>query len=119
MLARLIPKLGSHYILVMMIVTRLISVVGGTLTIYYIDLTLRVTPQVKLHFELLAAFTVTLAMTATVLLALWETRACGACWTICGGAASCRFQRRWMPGARRSSSPAGTISARRFWCRWL
>jgi len=74
MLARLIRKLGSHYILVMMIVTRLISTIGGTLTIYYIDLTMRVTPEVKLHFALVALVLVSLTMAGTILLALWETR---------------------------------------------
>ena len=36
MKAGLLRKLGSHYIVVMMLVTRLIGSVGGTLTIYYV-----------------------------------------------------------------------------------
>ncbi len=74
MLATLLKKLGPHYILVMMIVTRLIGSIGGVLTIYYIDLTLHVTPEVLSHFRLLAAVVVIAAVVATTLQGLWETR---------------------------------------------
>jgi len=74
MLASLLKKLGPHYILVMMIVTRLIGSIGGVLTIYYIDLTLHVTPEVLSHFRLLAVVVVIAAVVATTLQGLWETR---------------------------------------------
>lgn len=74
MLARLLKKLGPHYILVMMIVTRLIGSIGGTLTIYYIDLTLHVTPEVLHHFRILAVAVVTAAVVSTTLQGMWETR---------------------------------------------
>ncbi len=74
MLATLLKKLGPHYILVMMIVTRLIGSIGGVLTIYYIDLTLHVTPEVLSHFRLLAVVVVIAAVVATTLQGLWETR---------------------------------------------
>ncbi len=74
MLARLLQKLGPHYILVMMIVTRLIGSIGGTLTIYYINLTLHVSPEVERHFRLLAVIVVIAAVVSTTLLGMWELR---------------------------------------------
>jgi signal transduction histidine kinase len=74
MLARLLQKLGPHYILVMMIVTRLIGSVGGILTIYYIDLTLHVSPQVARHFLLLAALVVAAALISTTIVGWWGAR---------------------------------------------
>ncbi|HEX3725852.1 MAG TPA: hypothetical protein VHV08_06400, partial [Pirellulales bacterium] len=70
----MLKRFGSHYIIVMMIVTRLIGSVGGTLTIYYVNLTLRLPPDVATHFHVLAALVVMLAVVSTSLMALWETR---------------------------------------------
>ncbi len=74
MLARLLEKLGPHYILVMMIVTRVIGSIGGILTIYYINLTLHVSPEVGEHFELLAVIVVIAALVSTTMLGMWESR---------------------------------------------
>jgi signal transduction histidine kinase len=72
--ARLVKKLGPHYILVMMIVTRVIGSIGGTLTIYYVNLTMRLTPAASSHFHMFAALAVLLAVVSTIALGLWETR---------------------------------------------
>jgi signal transduction histidine kinase len=74
MLAGLLKKLGPHYILVMMIVTRLIGSIGGILTIYYINLTMHVSPEVADHFQLLAVVVVIAALVSTTLLGMWESR---------------------------------------------
>ncbi|REK10237.1 MAG: response regulator [Planctomycetota bacterium] len=74
MLELLLKKLGSRYILVMMIVTRIIGSVGGILTIYYINLTLRVSPEVSEHFQMLAVIVVLAAVISTTLQGMWETR---------------------------------------------
>jgi signal transduction histidine kinase len=74
MKAGLLRKLGAHYIVGMMLATRLIGSVGGTLTIYYVAVTLRLAPEISAHFYVLAALVVLLAVVATSLLALWETR---------------------------------------------
>jgi signal transduction histidine kinase len=74
MLARLLKKLGPHYIFVMMIVTRMIGSIGGILTIYYINLTMHVSPEVGEHFQLLAVVVVIAALLSTTLLGMWESR---------------------------------------------
>src|SRR4051812_24796886 len=73
---RLLRKFGAHYLLLMMLVTRLFALIGGGLVIYYIYLTLSVSlpPQTEAHLEIAGAVVVVLAVVVTVLLAHWETR---------------------------------------------
>ena len=72
--AHALRKLGPHYIIVMMLVTRVIGSIGGALTIYYVHLTLRLSPQASHDFYLLAGWTVVMAVITTSLAAMWETR---------------------------------------------
>ncbi len=71
---RLVAHLGSRYVLLMMIVTRLCGSVGGVMVVYYVNLTLTLPDQIRQHFHVLAAIVVGVAVLATVLLAMWETR---------------------------------------------
>ncbi|HEY3243551.1 MAG TPA: hypothetical protein VGM03_09385, partial [Phycisphaerae bacterium] len=75
MLERCIARLGQHYILWMMIVTRLCGLVGGALVVYYVRLTLELSAALQYHWNLIATVVVLVAVTTTVLLALVETRA--------------------------------------------
>ena len=71
---KLFQRLGHNYILVMMIITRLCGTFGGLLVIYYVELTLKIPPVIRLHFRISSIIVVVLGCTLTVLLALWETR---------------------------------------------
>jgi H+/Cl- antiporter ClcA len=72
---RALNKFGSRYILMMMLATRVVGLIGGFLTIYYMNLTLRMTPSMRHHWDVSAAISILAAGVVTVLLALWETRA--------------------------------------------
>lgn len=74
MYERLLTRLGPAYIVWMMIVTRLGGLFGGVAVVYYVQLTLDLSGELQSHFTLVAATVVLLAVTVTVLLALWETR---------------------------------------------
>ncbi len=73
-LERYVSKLGSAYIVWMMIVTRLGGLIGGAAVVYYVRLTLDLSGAMYFHFSVVATIVVLLAITATVALALWETR---------------------------------------------
>ncbi len=73
-LLRLVRWLGPHYILLMMIATRLSGSVGGLLVVYYVNLTLRMPDQVRHHFYVLAGIVVVVAVLSSVLASMWETR---------------------------------------------
>lgn len=74
MAERLLQRFGHHYILVMMILTRLFGSVGGLLVIYYVELTLDLPDIIRRHFRIAAGVVVVIGCTLTVLLALWQTR---------------------------------------------
>jgi len=67
-------KFGSRYIFMMMSATRVVGLIGGFLTIYYMNLTLRITPSMRHHWDVSAAISILAAGVVTVFLALWETR---------------------------------------------
>jgi len=71
---RFVSKFGPSYIVRMMIVTRLGGLIGGAAVVYYVQLTLDLSGALSFHFRIAAAAVVLLAITATVLLALLETR---------------------------------------------
>lgn len=71
---RLLEKFGRHYILVMMLLTRMFGCVGGLLVIYYVELTLRLPEPIRAHFWISAIVVVIIGCTLTVILAMWETR---------------------------------------------
>ena len=71
---QLVARLGPAYIVWMMILTRLGGLIGGVAVVYYVRLALDLSGDVQYHFKIVAAVVVLLAVVATVLLALWETR---------------------------------------------
>jgi signal transduction histidine kinase len=71
---RMLRRLGPHYILWMMGVTRLSGSVGGLLVLYYVHLTLSLPENVRRHFESVSLIAVTAAVTLTAIYSLWETR---------------------------------------------
>jgi signal transduction histidine kinase len=72
---RALRRLGPHYILAMMLATRLSGSIAAVLVVYYVNLTLKLPARVATHFHLLASLVVSVTVALTVLLALWETRA--------------------------------------------
>lgn len=74
MAERLFKRFGHHYILVMMVGTRLFGSIGGLLVIYYVELALQLPAIVRTHFRICSLIVVVIGCTLTVLLALWETR---------------------------------------------
>ncbi|MEX2559052.1 MAG: ATP-binding protein [Pirellulales bacterium] len=72
---RLLRRFAQHYIVLMMIATRLSGSVGGVLVVYYVNLTLTLPPVIRRHFQLSAIAVVAVAVTMTIFVACWETRA--------------------------------------------
>ncbi len=71
---RLLKKWGEHYLLLMMLVSRLFALIGGGLTIYYVNLTVTVSPTIEQHLRFAGATIVVSAVATTLILAQWETR---------------------------------------------
>ena len=69
-----LQRLGHHYIVLMMIVTRLCGCTGGLLVIFYTILTLRMPGPLFFHFCVSALVLTGESATATVFIALWELR---------------------------------------------
>ncbi|MBW3596868.1 MAG: HAMP domain-containing protein [Planctomycetes bacterium] len=70
----LFRRFYRHYILLIMLLTRLSGSIGGLLVIYYVELALSLPWSVRYHFRITAVIVVIIACTLTVFLALWETR---------------------------------------------
>ncbi len=70
----LLKKFGAHYILVMMILTRPICLVGGGLTIYYINLTMNLDALIFNLLIFYSSILIPAATALTVFMALRETR---------------------------------------------
>ncbi|HEV3339330.1 MAG TPA: hybrid sensor histidine kinase/response regulator, partial [Pirellulales bacterium] len=66
-------RLGGHYILVMMLSTRLLASLGGFLSVYYVTLMLSFAPDVEQHFVMIAGCYVSLGIVLSTLLALHYT----------------------------------------------
>jgi ABC-type branched-subunit amino acid transport system permease subunit len=77
MLNRLFDRLGRHYILAMLLATRLPGSVGGLLVVYYINLTVTFPEPMRNRFVTVCALVVVLAIVLALLLARWETRHLG------------------------------------------
>jgi len=71
---RLLERFGPHYILVMMIITRMGGAIGGLIVIYYVELSLEMPALTRRYFRLTSIGVVMLTVTVTVIIALWETR---------------------------------------------
>lgn len=113
---RWLDKLGQHYILAVMVLTRFIGFLGGSLTIYYVNLTLPAL-QATSAFLWLAVCAIVMAVATTLLLGLFETRSLHPCCAT-GRARTRRPARRPARAARPCSSASGITCTRRCWCRW-
>ena len=51
MAERLLQRWGHHYILVMMIITRLFGVIGGLLVVYYVELSQKLPDPIRLKLR--------------------------------------------------------------------
>src|SRR5579872_6667015 len=69
-----LERFGHQYILLMMIITRLGGSIGGLLVVYYVELTLVLSDEIRRHFEISCLIVVVLCITVTVLMPLWELR---------------------------------------------
>jgi signal transduction histidine kinase len=67
-------RLGKHYILVMMLSTRLLASCGGFLSVYYVTLMLSFAPDIEQHFIMIAGCFVSLGIILSTLLALCYTQ---------------------------------------------
>jgi signal transduction histidine kinase/CheY-like chemotaxis protein len=67
-------RLGHHYILVMMILTRICGLTGGLLVVFYAVLTLHMPDRIYYHFCISAFIVCAESSALTVLIALWELR---------------------------------------------
>jgi signal transduction histidine kinase len=74
MLERAFQRLGSYYILTMMVSSRIVGSVGGGLVIYYVNLTTTLSPEVRRQLEIWGSLFVSLAVAVTLVLAVLETR---------------------------------------------
>lgn len=74
MIETIYRRCSSYYIALMMLMTRLIGSVGGTLVIYYFLFTTRLDDDVQAEFIRAAIVLVPFAVSATFPLALWNTR---------------------------------------------
>ncbi len=66
---RCFARFGQHYILVMMLATRLFGSIGGLLVIYYIELALKLPDSIRIHFRAAALVVTVFACSLMVLLA--------------------------------------------------
>ncbi|MDP6554215.1 MAG: response regulator [Pirellulaceae bacterium] len=74
MIHRLIRFFGHHFILLMMVSTRVFGTLGGLMVIYYVEFTMDMPDSMRMHFRISSLVVVAIACTLTVLLAMWETR---------------------------------------------
>ncbi len=70
----LFNKLGPHYIFWMMVFTRIVGGTCGGLVILYVNFTVPLPPELKYHFDRVAAIVVLWTLAVTVAVAQWETR---------------------------------------------
>ncbi|HVW02149.1 MAG TPA: histidine kinase dimerization/phospho-acceptor domain-containing protein [Planctomycetaceae bacterium] len=73
-LEKLLVLLGPHYVLVMMLASRVLCTLGGALVIYYVTIAMRLPEGLQRHFVQTAAGFIVVSVTATVCLCLFETR---------------------------------------------
>jgi signal transduction histidine kinase len=74
MIKKLFDLLGPHYIVAMMVVTRLFGGMCGGLVILYVNFTIPLPEEMQRRFNIMAAVVVLFALSCTVLMAQWETR---------------------------------------------
>lgn len=70
----LLRHCGRHYLLLTLFGTRIFGAAGGLGVIYYVQLSLEMSPEMRLHFELACLAVVLVAIVLTLLMALRETR---------------------------------------------
>lgn len=74
MYERLFNRFGHHYLLVMLLATRVCGSVGGVLVVYYVNLTLTLPEPMRTSFIQAAMLVVLLAVGLAMSWAFWETR---------------------------------------------
>ena len=114
---RWLDKLGQHYILAVMVLTRFIGFLGGSLTIYYVNLTLPAL-QATSAFLWLAVCAIVMAVATTLLLGLFETRALRPVLRKLAAQEPVDLPDALRAAARPCSSASDIICTRRCWCRW-
>lgn len=67
-------RLGAHYILVMLLSTRVLASLGGVLSVYYVTLMLSFTPQVERDFLIVSGGFVSAGIVLSTLLGMRYTR---------------------------------------------
>lgn len=70
----LFRRLGSHYILVMMLATRVFGSTGGLLVVYYIEFIVDLREPLHTDFRNMCFLVTEVAVCLTLMLACWETR---------------------------------------------
>src|SRR5262245_20348514 len=115
---RVLNRYGSRYILVMMIVTRLVACVTGSLCVVYVNLTFQLSVDAQWHFALAAAAVILAAVVVTILMALWETRDLRHVLGASAAASRSITRGRNAPAARPCSSPDGTPCMKRLSIPW-
>jgi len=71
---KLLQRFGRHYILLMMIATRVCGLTGGLLVVFYAVLTVRMPDQLFFHFSISAFIVCAESSALTVVHALWALR---------------------------------------------
>jgi signal transduction histidine kinase len=71
---RVLDRFGPRYILLMIIVTRLVACVTGSLCVVYVNLTFPLPVRTQFDFAAAAAAVIAAAVVVTILMALYETR---------------------------------------------
>lgn len=69
----LLQRVGPRYIMLMLLATRLVGSFGAALVIYYVNLTLRMSPERWRNFHEIAPLAVLLAVVLTIWLGMRET----------------------------------------------
>ena len=112
----LFQKYRHHYILVMMIVTRVFGAVGGLAVMYYVDFTQKLPQPIRLHFWLICAVVTVLSTVGTILLALRDTRHSRAVLEKIEAGRAWIGPKHHGRGKRQSYCRRGTIRAKRGMC---
>ena len=110
---RLLKKWGEYYLLLMMLVSRLFALIGGGLTIYYVNLTVTVSPTIALHLKFAGATIVVSAVATTMLLAHWETLDLRKVLALCAAENPSMPSWRSVPASRPFSFRGNTCGAKR------
>ena len=74
MMDQLFKRLGHHYLLAMMVLTRVSGTTGGILVVYYVNITMDLPENIRRHFLYTSMVVVLMAVSLSVLYSTWELR---------------------------------------------